>query len=71
MTTLDTESQQGSPKILEEFEKQPLKSLCPSQVKQIDDALCCLGDAGEVRLIKSKGRLRFITVVHHEEEIGL
>lgn len=56
-------------KVMEQFSKQPLKLLSPHQVKLVDDALCCLGTCGEVRLVKSKGQLRFITVVKEEENI--
>ena len=55
----------------DEFAEQPLKVLDPSQVRQIDTALCRLGETGELRLIKSKGRLRFITVIGDEEAIDL
>ena len=61
----------GTKSVLDEFAEQPLKVLDPSQVKQIDAALCHLGETGELRLIKSKGRLRFITVVEDEEAIDL
>jgi len=37
-----------------------LHSLTPRQVQMIDDALRDVGPFGEVRLIKVKGRLRFI-----------
>ena len=57
--------------VLDEFAEQPLKVLDPSQVKQIDEALCRLGETGELRLIKNKGRLRFITLVGHEEAIDI
>ena len=57
--------------VLDEFAERPLKVLDPSQVKQIDAALCRLGETGELRLIKNKGRLRFITLVEDEEAIDL
>lgn len=34
--------------------------LLPSHIQMIDEALCSLGDFGEVRLMVEKGRLRFI-----------
>jgi hypothetical protein len=34
--------------------------LKPDQVAMIDDAICALGEYGEVRLVIDKGRLRFI-----------
>jgi len=36
------------------------KVLAPNQLGMIDEALSSLGEYGEVRLIVSKGRLRFI-----------
>ncbi len=51
----------------EEFAKKPLRLLRPALVRQIDNALRALGSNGEVRLIKSKGELRFITTVQDEE----
>ena len=60
----------GTKSVLDGFAEQPLKVLDPSQVKQIDAALGRLGETGELRLIKSKGRLRFITIVGDEEAIG-
>ncbi len=38
----------------------PLQALTPEQVMQVDQALASIGPFGEVRLIKLKGRLRFI-----------
>ena len=34
--------------------------LVPSTIQMIDEALCSLGDYGEVRLIVEKGHLRFL-----------
>jgi len=34
--------------------------LHPRQIAMIDEALCSLGEFGEVRLIVEKGRLRFL-----------
>ncbi len=39
-----------------------LSFLAQEQIAMIDQALCCVGDYGEVRLVVQKGRLRFITV---------
>ena len=41
--------------------------LDPEQIKQIDRALAEVGDFGEVRLIKAKGKLRFIQKLDSEE----
>ena len=40
-----------------------LKTLSWEQVLRIDDALTELGPFGEVRLIKAKGKVRFIQVL--------
>ncbi len=34
--------------------------LLPHQIKMINEALCSLGEYGEVRLIVEKGRLRYL-----------
>ena len=34
--------------------------LQPSHIQMIDEALCSLGEYGEVRLVVEKGRLRFL-----------
>ena len=39
---------------------EPLRVLTPEQVLQVDQALASLGPFGEVRLVKIRGRLRFI-----------
>ncbi|MGQ9517683.1 MAG: hypothetical protein ACUVWB_09810 [Anaerolineae bacterium] len=39
---------------------QLLKILTPEQVLEVDRALAAIGPFGEVRLIKVKGRVRFI-----------
>ncbi len=44
-----------------------LTCLDAEQIKRIDQALSDIGDFGEVRLIKAKGKLRFIQKVHSEE----
>ncbi|MFB0537886.1 MAG: hypothetical protein ACETWR_23210 [Anaerolineae bacterium] len=48
----------------------PLKVLTSRQIQQIDDALAGLGPFAEVRLIKNKGRLRFIQKVESESMLG-
>jgi hypothetical protein len=62
-----TESQRLRRTLREEFAKKPLRVLRPMHVRQIDNALRELGLNGEVRLIKNKGELRFITTVRDEE----
>ena len=37
------------------------------QIRQIDRALAEVGDFGEVRLVKAKGKLRFIQKLDSEE----
>ena len=39
---------------------EPLRVLTLEQVQQVDRALASIGPFGEVRLVKVKGRLRFI-----------
>ena len=57
--------------------RRPLQVLTVVQVEQIDRALASLGPFAEVRLIKNKGKLRFIqkldseTVEHYERTVGL
>ena len=46
--------------------RQPLRVLTPQHVTKIDQALARLGPFGEVRLIKSKGKLRFIQRMESE-----
>jgi hypothetical protein len=40
--------------------KAPCHFLQSQQIEMIDEALCSLGEYGEVRLIVEKGRLRFL-----------
>ncbi len=47
----------------------PLKILTAAQVRKIDEFLDQIGPFGEVRLIKSKGKLRFITTVETEDAV--
>lgn len=44
----------------------PRGSLSEAQIRQIARALEVIGEYGEVRLIKEKGRLRFIQTVTSE-----
>ena len=44
----------------------PLSVLKFEHIKQIDDALAELGPFGEVRIIKQRGKLRFIQKVESE-----
>jgi len=44
----------------------PLGVLKPEHIRQIDDALAELGPFGEVRVIKQRGKLRFIKKVESE-----
>ena len=44
----------------------PLGVLKSEHIRQIDDALAGLGPFGEVRLIKQRGKLRFIQKVESE-----
>lgn len=41
----------------------PLSALTPEHIRQIDDALAELGPFGEVRIVKQRGKLRFIQKV--------
>jgi hypothetical protein len=61
-------STQNSDHVIQDISPK-LKVLNPHQIRQIDQALASLGDCGEVRLIKNKGELRFITKVEDEEVI--
>ncbi|MCX7856098.1 MAG: hypothetical protein N2556_09065 [Anaerolineae bacterium] len=46
---------------------QPLRVLTPEQVVEIDRALEEVGPFGEVRLIKAKGKVRFIQRLESRE----
>ena len=48
----------------------PLKVLTPRQIQKIDDALAGLGPFAEVRLVKNRGKLRFIQKVESESMLG-
>jgi hypothetical protein len=45
---------------LPENELPTLHVIQPDQIQMIDEALCSLGDYGEVRLVVEKGRLRYL-----------
>jgi hypothetical protein len=49
----------------------PLKVLTSWQIQKIDDALAGLGPFAEVRLVKNRGKLRFIQKVESESMLGL
>ena len=44
----------------------PLSVLKSEHIRQIDDALAELGPFGEIRIIKQRGKLRFIQKVESE-----
>jgi phosphatidylserine decarboxylase len=44
-----------------------LQSLTPAQVLAVDRALACIGSFGEVRIVKAKGRVRFIERLESED----
>jgi len=44
-----------------------LKFLTLHQVIMLDEALCSIGEYGEVRLVISKGRLRFLVTCSSEK----
>jgi hypothetical protein len=46
--------------------EEPLKVLTSRQIQKIDDALAGLGPFAEVRLIKNRGKLRFIQKMESE-----
>jgi hypothetical protein len=46
--------------------ERPLSVLGLEHIRQIDDALARLGPFGEVRIIKQRGKLRFIQKVESE-----
>lgn len=46
---------------------QPLKVLTPEQILEIDRALEDVGPFGEVRLVKAKGKVRFIQRLESRE----
>ena len=48
----------------------PLKVLTPRQIQKIDDALVRSGPFAEVRLVKNRGKLRFIQKVESESVLG-
>jgi len=48
----------------------PLRVLTSWQIQKIDDALAGLGPFAEVRLVKNRGKLRFIQKVESESMLG-
>jgi hypothetical protein len=48
----------------------PLKFLSCREIQQIDETLASLGAFGEVRLIKERGKLRFIQKLESEKMQG-
>ena len=48
----------------------PLKVLTSRQIQKIDDMLVGLGPFEAVRLVKSRGKLRFIEKVESESMLG-
>jgi hypothetical protein len=48
----------------------PLRVLSSWQIQKIDDALAGLGSFAEVRLVKNRGKLRFIQKVESESMLG-
>lgn len=50
--------------------ERPLQILTPRQIQQIDETLARLGPFAEVRLIKNRGKLRFIQRVDSESLAG-
>jgi hypothetical protein len=46
--------------------EEPLKVLTSRQIQKIDDALAGLGPFAEARLIKNRGKLRFIQKMESE-----
>jgi hypothetical protein len=51
------------------FGSAPKVILAAHQIKQIERALADVGEFGEVRLIKAKGKLRFIQRVSSEDAL--
>jgi hypothetical protein len=47
-----------------------LRSLTIGQVIRLDEILDTIGPFGEVRLIKAKGKLRFVQIVQSEDFLG-
>lgn len=48
----------------------PLKFLTSRQIQQIDEALAGVGPFAEVRLVKNRGKLRFIQKLESESLLG-
>ena len=47
-------------------DRSPLQCLSIRHIRAIDDALAAIGDYGEVRLIKNRGKLRFIQTLRSQ-----
>ena len=45
-------------------------ALTPELIRQIEQALAVVGDYGEVRLVKEKGRVRFVQCLTSEAAAG-
>jgi len=60
------EARSQSPDIIDTGFSEPLKMLTRQQIKQIDEALAQSGPYAEVRLIKNRGKLRFIQRLESE-----
>ena len=50
--------------------ERPLKFLTGHQIQQIDEALARVGPFAEVRLVKNRGKLRFIQKLESESLLG-
>jgi hypothetical protein len=48
-----------------------LHSLTPAQVLAIDRALTALGPFGEVRIVKARGRVRFIETLESQDMLKI
>ena len=50
---------------------QDLHALTPAQVRVIDEVLASLGAFGEVRIVKCKGRVRFIETLESRDMLKI
>ena len=48
-----------------------LRTLTPEQVRVIDEVLAALGSFGEVRIVKTKGRVRFIETLESRDMLKI
>jgi hypothetical protein len=60
------QSRNDLPDVRTAIDERRLRFLTMEQIRQVDRALAELGPCAEVRLIKAKGRLRFIQTVDSE-----